>query len=457
MTHVHLIGIGGTGISSIARVLLEKGYTVSGTDRLLSPLALELQKAGATVYEGHTASNIEGADLVVRSSAISDENIEVVTARSLGIPVQKRSDFLNTFLREYQVLAVAGSHGKTTTSTMLTWTLEQMGLQPGFILGGVSKNLGTNARAGAGEYFVIEADEYDYMFLGLEPALILLTNVEYDHPDCFPTREDYFGAFTKFVKKLKAGGILVTNGDQAVAASMVGVVPGNTKVLTYGLTNSVDIAARDLVVNPAGGMSFTIHAPFTSASLADVNLQVPGEHNVRNALGVMAVHLALGNDLGKAAAALSTYIGSGRRFEIVGEVDGITVIDDYAHHPSKIRATLAAARTRFPGRRVIAVWQPHTYSRTLALEEDFANSFSDADLVIVTGIYASREKAQDYSIETLVQRIKTAQAFHIESLSGVAQFLAQILQPEDVLLVLSAGDADSVCRDVIHLLEERKG
>jgi len=457
MTHVHLIGIGGTGISSIARVLLEKGYTVSGSDRALSPLALELQKAGATVYEGHASGNIEGADLIVRSSAIPDENIEVVTARSRGIPIQKRSDFLNSLLREYRVLAVAGSHGKTTSSTMLAWTLEEMGLQPGFILGGVSKNMGTNARAGGGKYFVVEADEYDYMFLGLEPEVILLTNVEYDHPDCFPTHEDYIGAFSSFVKNLKPGGILVTNGDQPVAVSMTTETPHDTKALTYGLTDAVDIAARDLAVNPAGGMSFTIHAPFTSAPLAKVNLQVPGEHNVRNALGVIAVHSALGNDLNKAATSLSSYIGSGRRFEIVGEVDGITVIDDYAHHPSKIRATLAAARSRFPGRRVIAVWQPHTYSRTLALEEDFANSFSDADLVIVTGIYAAREKAQEYSVESLVRRIKNAQAFHIESLSGVTQFLAQILQPEDVLLVLSAGDADSVCRDVILLLKERKG
>lgn len=457
MTHVHLIGIGGTGISSIARVLLEKGYVVSGSDRVLSPLALDLQQAGATVYEGHAAQNIHGADIVVRSSAIADDNVEVSAAQALGIPVQKRSDFLNNLLREYTVLAVAGSHGKTTTSTMLTLTLDRLGLQPGFILGGVSRDLGTNARAGAGKYFVIEADEYDYMFFGLEPSVILITNVEYDHPDCFPTRAAYNAAFAAFVGKLKNGGILVTNADQPGAAALVKALPANTTSITYGLSSSADVTARDLAVNQAGGMRFTLHTPFSSSALTAVDLQVPGEHNVRNALGVLAVHYALGNSLPEAAAAISTYHGSGRRFEIVGEVHGITVIDDYAHHPSKIKATLAAARVRFAGRRLVAVWQPHTYSRTIALEEDFVNAFSDADMVIVTGIYASREKFQPYSVDNLVKRIKNVEALHIESLRDVTQFLARNLQPEDVLLVLSAGDADSVCRDVISLLKERKG
>ena len=457
MTHVHLIGIGGTGISSIARVLLEKGYVVSGSDRTLSPLALDLQLAGATVYEGHAAGNILDADVVVRSSAIADDNVEVTAARSLGIPVQKRADFLNTLLREYTVLAVAGSHGKTTTSSMLALTLDRLGLQPGFILGGVSRDLGTNARAGGGKFFVIEADEYDYMFLGLEPQLILVTNVEYDHPDCFPTPEHYHSAFAAFVGRLKSGGTLVTNADQSGASSLVNALPAGTTCLTYGLAANADIAARSLAVNQAGGMSFTVHAPFSSPALAVVDLLVPGEHNVRNALGVLAVHQALGSSLSDAAAAVSTYHGSGRRFEIVAEVDGITIIDDYAHHPSKIKATLAAARSRFPGRRLVAVWQPHTYSRTLALEEDFINAFLDADLVIVTGIYASREKVQEYSVENLVKRIKHVQTLHIESLRDVTQFLARNLQPEDVLLVLSAGDADSVCREVISLLKERKG
>ena len=457
MKHVHLIGIGGTGISSIARVLLEKGYTVSGSDRSLSPLALDLKQAGVTVFEGHAAGNIQGADLVVRSSAISDDNIEVIAARQAGIPVQKRAEFLNTLLNDYQTLAVAGSHGKTTTSTMLAWTLDQLGKQPGFILGGVSSNLGTNARAGSGTFFVIEADEYDYMFLGLQPSVILLTNVEYDHPDCFPTIEDYRSAFKSFAKQLRPGGTLVTNADQEGAASICSAIPTDARGISYGLTNTADIMARDLRANSSGGFSFEVIERVTGAALANVELRVPGEHNVRNALGVLAVHHVLGNSLPEVAIALASFTGSGRRFEVVAEVNGITIIDDYAHHPTKIRATLAAARSRFPGRRVIAVWQPHTYSRTIALEDDFAASFSDADQVIVTGIYASREKEQPYSMEQLLNKITGSAARHIADLSGVSAYLAQILQPGDVMIVLSAGDADRVCREVQLLIKERKG
>lgn len=457
MKHVHLIGIGGTGISSIARVLLEKGFTVSGSDRSLSPLALDLIGSRVTVYEGHAAANIQGADLVVRSSAISDDNIEVATARELGIPVLKRADFLNKLLEDYFLLAVAGSHGKTTTSTMLTWSLSCLGKQPGFILGGVSSNLGTNASAGAGELFVIEADEYDYMFLGLQPSLILITNIEFDHPDCFPTVSEYHAAFTAFVKKLKPGGILVTNADQAGAAAMRAALPVETRCVTYGLTPAAEIMARDLRISASGCFSFAVVDNRTQESLAKIELQVPGEHNVRNALGVLTVHHLLGNSLVDVAAALSTYSGSGRRFEVVGEVNDVTIIDDYAHHPTKIKATLSAARVRYPGHRIVAVWQPHTYSRTLALEDDFAAAFSDADEVIVTNIYASREKEQPFSMERLVNKITSASARHIAELSGVTAFLAQNLQPGDVLIVLSAGDADRVCREVLDLLKERKG
>ena len=457
MTHVHLIGIGGTGISSIARVLLEKGYTVSGSDRILSPLALDLMQAGATVFEGHAAGNILGADLVVRSSAIADDNIEVNAARDAGIPVQKRAEFLNTLLNDYQTLAVAGSHGKTTTSTMLAWSLDQLGKQPGFILGGVSSNLGINARAGAGAYFVIEADEYDYMFLGLHPTVILITNVEYDHPDCFPTLEDYRSAFKSFVTQLKPGGTLVTNADQEGAASLRTELPAHTSCISYGLTTAADMMACDLHINENGGFSFDVFNNARQILLAHVELRVPGEHNVRNALSVLAVHYILGNSLPEVANALSTFTGSGRRFEVIGEVNGITIIDDYAHHPTKIKATLAAARTRYPGRRIIAVWQPHTYSRTQALEDDFAASFTDADEVIITGIYASREKERPYSMQQLLNKISGSAVRHIADLPGVTAYLAQNLQPGDVMIVLSAGDADRVCRDVQLLIKERKG
>lgn len=457
MRHIHLIGIGGTGISSIARVLVEKGYTVSGSDRTLSQLALDLRASGVTVYEGHAAQHVHGADLIVRSSAIPDSNIEVLAARELGIPVMKRAEFLGLLMQDKICIAVAGSHGKTTTSTMMAWTLDQMGMQPGYILGGVSKNLETNANAGSGRYFVIEADEYDYMFLGLNPSVILLTNVEYDHPDCYPTVADYQAAFVSFVKKLQPAGLLVTNVDQDCSASMIKEIPSNTRAFTYGLTPAADFRAVNLRVNERGGMSFDVLAHSAGTPLASVELQVPGKHNVCNALGVLVVHHALGHSLEQVSQALSNYSGSGRRFEVIGEVNGITIIDDYAHHPSKIKATLAAACSRYSHRRIVAVWQPHTYSRTLALQDEFVQSFRDADLLIVTDIYASREKPQHYPVENLVDRITYIPAFHIAANHQVTDYLLEHLVPGDVLIVLSAGDADQICRDVMQGLKERIG
>lgn len=457
MRHIHLIGIGGTGISSIARVLVEKGYTVSGSDRTLSQLALDLRASGVTVYEGHAAQHVHGADLIVRSSAIPDSNIEVLAARELGIPVMKRAEFLGLLMQDKICIAVAGSHGKTTTSTMMAWTLDQMGMQPGYILGGVSKNLETNANAGNGRYFVIEADEYDYMFLGLNPSVILLTNVEYDHPDCYPTVADYQAAFVSFVKKLQPAGLLVTNVDQDCSASMIKEIPSNTRAFTYGLTPAADFRAVNLRVNERGGMSFDVLAHSAGTPLASVELQVPGKHNVCNALGVLVVHHALGHSLEQVSQALSNYSGSGRRFEVIGEVNGITIIDDYAHHPSKIKATLAAACSRYSHRRIVAVWQPHTYSRTLALQDEFVQSFRDADLLIVTDIYASREKPQHYPVENLVDRITYIPAFHIAANHQVTDYLLEHLVPGDVLIVLSAGDADQICRDVMQGLKERIG
>jgi UDP-N-acetylmuramate--alanine ligase len=457
MKHIHLIGIGGTGISSIARVLLERGYTVSGSDRILSSLALDLRKSGVKVFEGHNAANIQGADLVVRSSAVPDENVEVAAALAAGIPVLKRSDFLGKLMENDACIAVAGSHGKTTTSAMLAWTLTRLDLDPSYILGGVSKNLVSNAHAGKGKYFVIEADEYDRMFLGLNPAVILVTNVEYDHPDCYPTRDAYLEAFKDFVKRLKPQGILAADGDHSRSASLLHVLPGSACGCTYGLTNSVDYQAINLSVNEFGGMSFEVVSKASAAPFARVQLQVPGEHNVRNALGVLSVIHQLGLPVDKAGAALAEFTGTGRRFDIVDESHGITVISDYAHHPTKISATLAAARQRFPSRRLVAVWQPHTYSRTRALENEFIESLKNADLVVVTEIYASREKPEAYSSRKLVEQITAIEAKYVPTLQSAVDFLSSALKPGDVLIVLSAGDADQICPNVLARLNERKG
>lgn len=456
MKHIHLIGIGGSGISSIARVLLEKGYTVSGSDRTLSPLALELRKAGVIVYEGHEPENIKGADMVVRSSAIPDDNIEVLEAQRRAIPVLKRSEFLGSLIEDNIGIAIAGSHGKTTTSALMAWSLYRLGLDPSYILGGVSKNLGINAHAGSGNYFIIEADEYDRMFLGLNPDVILITNVEYDHPDCYPTPDDYTDAFKSFLRRIKPNGIILSEFESVAAHKLYAEILTQANTFTYGMKAQADYRAINLKANSIGGTTFDVVFTAESLPITTVSLQIPGEHNVRNALGVIGVHHQLGTNVHVAAQSLAEFMGTGRRFDVVGETRGITVIDDYAHHPTKIKATLAAARARYPGRRLVAVWQPHTYSRTRALADDFIRSLDNADLVIVSEIYASRENIEDFSSKELVTQMDLRKSLFIAGIPEITRYLNRHLVTGDVLVVLSAGDADQICKAVLNALNERK-
>jgi UDP-N-acetylmuramate--alanine ligase len=462
MTHVHLIGIGGSGMSAIARLLLESGYTVSGSDRTLSPLAEGLRAVGARVLPGHQASYIDGSDLVVRSSAIPDDNPEVIAARSAGIPVLKRAEFLGQLMTKHFGIAVAGTHGKTTTTAMIAWTLTSLGQDPSYIVGGMVKNLGTNAHAGKGATFVVEADEYDHMFLGLKPRLIIITNVEHDHPDCYPTPSDYRQAFLDFANRLLPGGILfVCSEDEGAMSILESYQPKGRVVAPYGTRQDLPgYQARNLKANARGSFDFEAWICPEKASpslLARVSLLVPGRHNVLNALAALACAHSLGLSPESAAEALGNYRGTGRRFELRGEVDGIAVIDDYAHHPTQIKATLAAARARYPGRRIWSVWQPHTFSRTRALLPDFAAAFENADQVVVTEVYAAREAPDGFSAASVVAIMPHPAARFIASLPDVTTYLMQELRPGDVLLVLSAGDADLVSTQVLKRLEERIG
>ena len=454
MAHIHLIGIGGTGISSIARVLLEKGYVVTGSDRVLSPLALDLEIAGARVFEGHDASNIKGANIVVRSSAIPDSNIEVVAAKQAGIPVLKRSEFLGTVLKDHVGIAIAGTHGKTTTTAMMAFCLNSLGLDPSYIIGGVSKDLSSNAHAGKGKHFVVEADEYDRMFMGLNPEVILLTNVEYDHPDCYPTPAVYVAAFVDFIKTLKPNGLLIACADYPRTAELLPAKPASAHAFTYGFSENADYRAVNSKVNPLGSYDYDVE--YQGKKLCKVSLQIPGEHNVRNSLAVLATIHALGLPVEMAALNLHKFSGTGRRFDVIGEAGGITFVDDYAHHPSKIEATLSAARTRFPGRRLVALWQPHTYSRTKTLAADFVRSLEKADVVAVTEVYPAREPVEAFSSAELVARMANKEAFFCKTLEDAILLLEEKLVPGDVLLVLSAGDADTVGKRVLHDLKERK-
>ncbi len=456
MTHVHFIGIGGTGLSAIARVLLEMGYTVSGSDRVLSPFAEQLQADGVPVYIGHHPKHVNGADWVIRSSAVPDDNPEVRAAQALGIPVYKRADFLGRLMEGRIGIAVAGTHGKTTTTGMIAWTLFALGRDPSFILGSTLVNLNTNARAGRGSSFVIEADEYDRMFLGLKPFYAVVTNIEPDHPDCYPTFEDMFAAFQAFISLIPLDGALIAClDDPAAHALALQAYRDGWNVVGYGLQDEQTLLtpywmlARALRSNQRGGFDFEATSNlFPQRATIPVSLQVPGRHNVQNALAALAVAGLMGLPPHEAAEALSEFRGTGRRFEVLGEVNEIVIVNDYGHHPTEIRATLAAARDRYPGRRLWAIWQPHTYSRTRALFDQFVRAFDQADQVIVTEVYASREARQDFTSAEVVASMRHPAVRFVPDLEQVTRYLLTHLRPGDVMIVFSAGDADRVAEQV---------
>ena len=463
MTQVHFVGLGGAGLSAIALVLLERGQSVSGSDRQSSPGLLRLEKAGARVYLGQRAENIRDAEVVVRSSAVPDDNIEVMAARQAGIPVLKRSDYLVQFLAGYRTIAVAGTHGKTTTTSMIAWVLREARLDPSYIIGSTSINLGANAHAGNSEFFVIEADEYDRMFLGLYPQIAVVTNIEHDHPDCFPTPEAFYQAFEAFSRQIRPDGVLIACGDDPGSSQLAARArSAGSRTLVYGLEGEgMDFLADNLQPNDRGGYSFSLRGS-EDIDLAQVALCVPGLHNVRNALGTLAVAGELGIPWQQTADLLGEFSGTSRRFEVRGEPGGVTVIDDYAHHPTEIRATLAATRTRFGERRLWAVWQPHTFSRTRALFDAFCAAFGDADLVMITDIFAAREAApgDGFSASDVAQ----AMALQADmagkpvvcagSLEHAVEQLQANLRLGDVVIVLSAGDANQISEDLLRRLPQ---
>jgi len=444
---VHIVGIGGAGLSAIARVLHERGDIVTGSDQAVTPYAQALETMGIPVRYGHAAENVVGADLVLVSSAVGEDNPEVAAARRAGIAVVRRQGFLGDLTAGLRVVAVAGTHGKTTTSSLIAWVLVQAGVQPGFILGGIPHDLGTNAQAGAGAEFVIEADEYDRAFLGLSPNLAIITNVEHDHPDMFPTPGDVRAAFEAFVGRVSD--MLLVCAEDPVARELGR--PGLARQ-TYGFLDTADWRAEEVRPNSAGGMDFlAVHG---QDLLGLFRTRLPGRHNVLNGLAAVAAADWLGLPMAVVRQALADFRGVGRRFEVLGEAGQIVVIDDYAHHPSEIRATLEAARQRFPDHSIWAVFQPHTYSRSRALLDDFARAFSSADYVVVTEIYAAREKP-DPSMggRVLAERILHPNVYFASDLEEASTHILGRLKPPAVVVTLSAGDANAVGRRVLDALE----
>ena len=448
---VHIVGIGGSGMSAIARVLHEMGWTVTGSDQQASRFTESLEAAGVKVMIGHRAENIGEVEAVVMSSAIAPDNVEVVAARERRLPVFKRADFLGELMVGRVGVAVAGTHGKTTTTGLIAHVLQQAGLDPTYIVGGTLLDYDTNARAGAGP-FVIEADEYDHMFLGLKPAIAIVTNVEHDHPDMFPTLADMQAAFKAFVDRLPADGLLIACAQDRFARDLAAdwaARGGRARV--YGRRRDDDYRADSIAPNNAGGSDFL--ACRNGDTMGLVRTRLPGEHNVLNVLAALAVADELGVDFNVFRNAVAEYRGAGRRFEVKGEASGVTVVDDYAHHPTEIKATLEAARRRFGDRPLWAMFQPHTFSRTRTLMAEFAESFVKADHVIVTEIFASRE-ARDPSVSgaDLVRRMQHRDARFVQTLDDATDLLAASLEPGDVLLTLGAGDGNRVGDDVLRRL-----
>lgn len=448
---IHLVGIGGAGLSAIARILIALGHWVSGSDRARAPVLEELVRLGARIHVGHRPENVHGAELVLASSAVPDDNVELQEARRLGIPILRRRQFLRWLTTGYKVIAIAGTHGKSTSTAMMARVLEKAGLRPTYIVGGEFADTGVNAGVGNGPYFVIEADEYDRTFLGLRPYLALVTVVEHDHPDCYPDFESFKDAFRRFVANVERAGFVVGCGDERAVRNLLDSFAGRR--VTYGLGEGNLWRARDLGPNSVGGRDFVVLG--RDGERGPFSLRVPGIHNVKNAVGVIAAAACLGIDPDLAGRALEEYPGLKRRFEFKGEADGVVVIDDYAHHPTEIRATLAAVREQFPDREVWAVFQPHTYSRTKALLEDFAASFEDAHHVVVTDIYPARETdTLGVSAADIVRAMEHPDARHIGPLEDVTDYLLEHVRPGSVLITLGAGDGYKVGE---WFLEAREG
>jgi UDP-N-acetylmuramate--alanine ligase len=454
---IHLVGIGGFGLSAIARILLEQGFVVSGSDRNPNALTATLARDGAHIYSGHAAEFVSGADVVIASSAVTEDHVEVRAARERGLPVYKRKDIIAALMTGKRVIAVAGTHGKTTTTAMIAHILRECGRDPSYIVGGVMANTGTNAAVGQGDDFVIEADEYDHMFHGLRPDVILLTGVEYDHPDFFRSEVELVTAFEDFLALLPVeGGLLVACADNDCACDLAGKWRnGGGTVYTYGLEAGAYFRAENLRVEEEVTVFDVVGA---EGRLSPVRLALAGAHNVQNALGALLVASQSGVPLADAAAALASFASTGRRFELRGEVNGVAVIDDYAHHPTAIKATLAAARMRYPGRALWAVWQPHMYSRTRQLLDQYMTAFADADHVLVTEIYAAREQPiPGVDGETVSRSIRHADARHAPTLEAAAKLLAERVTPPAVVLIMGAGDAPRIGELLLESMRDGVG
>jgi UDP-N-acetylmuramate--alanine ligase len=435
--HIHFVGIGGAGMSGIAEVLVNLGYKVSGSDLKESEVTQRLKSLGASIFIGHQAQNMEGAHVIVTSTAVDIKNPEVKGAREKGIPVIPRIEMLAEIARLKYTIAIAGTHGKTTTTSMVGAVLQAGGLDPTVVVGGRLKHLNSGARLGQGDYLVAEADESDGSFLKLSPTLAVITNIDNDHLDYWHTFDKIEEAFVTYANRVPFYGCVIVCLDDPHVKEQV---PRMTRrVVTYGTSTAALLKAQNIVVD-TGGTSFDVTE--SGQAIGKVRLGVPGKHNVLNSLAAIAVGLELSIPFSQIAQGLASFEGVGRRMEMKGESQGITYIDDYGHHPTEIRATVAALRERYPKRRLVVVFQPHRYSRTQQLYKEFSESFKDADAVHLMDIYPAGEKpikgvTTDLILKPLQKKHSSAQA--LPASTTPEKFRAQ-LATGDVVLTLGAGD-----------------
>jgi len=452
--HIHFVGIGGIGMSGIAELLCNLGFKVSGSDLKKSSVTERLEALGAKVFEGHAAENIDEADVVVFSSAVSEDNPEIVAAKKKGIPVIPRAEMLSELMRlkPYSV-AVAGAHGKTTTTSMIATILGHAGIDPTTIVGGVVDTLGSNARLGQSDWFVVEADESDRSFLMLYPTISVVTNIDREHMNSYKDIDDVVRCFTDFVNKVPFYGAAVLCLDDPNVQAMIPQV--KRKRVTYGLTVQADFSAHEIQYNSNFSSSFTVYKG--TQALGKINLPVPGKHNVYNALAATAVAIELGIDFETIAEGFKTFKNASRRFQIKGEISGIMVVDDYGHHPTEIMATLDTAKRSSEERRTVVIFQPHRYTRTQDLMNDFARSFNNADVLFVLDIYpASEQPIEGVDSKVLTEKIKQfghKDANYIGDIENALEKILERLQEGDLVITLGAGNVTKLSEQILEALK----
>ena len=454
--HVHFVGIGGIGMSGIAEVLVNLGFQVSGSDLKRSAVTDRLQQMGVEITEGHRVENVGQPHVVVRSTAVREDNPEIMEAHRRSIPVIPRAEMLAELMRlKPHTVAVAGSHGKTTTTSMVATVLGHAGLDPTIVVGGVVGAFGSNAHLGTSDLMVVEADESDRSFLMLTATIAVVTNIDREHMDYYHDMDDVRACFASFVNKVPFYGSSVLCLDDPNVQAIIPLL--QRRRMTYGLSAQADVSAHGIRYDDNYGSSFNVW--LGSDVIGQINLRVPGMHNVYNALAAIAVGLELDVPFSKISEALRTFAGAGRRFQAKGEVGGVLVIDDYGHHPTEIRATLAAAKLGSGGRRIVVLFQPHRYTRTHDLMQEFARSFNNADVLFITDIYAaSEDEIEGVTAETLTTAIKRfghKDVRYIGALENAAPALRDYVQSGDLVLTLGAGTVNRVSDQLLQMLREQ--